>query len=218
MIHPLTSTGTMATHDSVTDGAIELMPTEFGLRGDGIARDADGQVFSIPGAVPGERVRVKVMAHRRGLVHARVVEVIEPSAHRVSPPCPEVAHGCGACQWQHIDLDAQVEYKRDLVSKALGLSRDKDVARLHPTVRLPAQDFRTTVDAAVTHGRAGLRRYRSHRVVEVDQCVVAHPRLEDLLVNGTVRRCDRRAAALRRSNRRAPRDAHATRHGTRPAR
>jgi 23S rRNA (uracil1939-C5)-methyltransferase len=176
----------MAAQESAPDGEIELMPTEFGLRGDGIARDPDGRVFSIPGAVPGERVRVKAMARRRGLIHARVVEVVAPSAHRVDPPCPEVANGCGACQWQHIDLDAQVEYKRDLISKALGLSRDREMdhARLRPTVRLPAQDFRTTVDAAVTRGRAGLRRYRSHRVVEVEQCLVAHPLLEDLLVNG----------------------------------
>ena len=174
----------MAIHESASGGEIDLMPTEFGRRGDGIARDPDGQIFSIPGAVPGEPIRVKAMARRRGLVHARVVEVLDPSAHRVSPPCPEVANGCGACQWQHIDLDAQVEYKRDLVSKALGLSREQDIARLHPTVRLPAQDFRTTVDAAVSRGRAGLRRYRSHRVVEVDQCQVAHPLLEDLLVHG----------------------------------
>ncbi len=51
-------------------------------------------------------------------------------------------------------------------------------------MELPATHFRTTVQAAVANGRAGFRRYRSHRVVAVDGCLVAHPRLEELLVHG----------------------------------
>lgn len=162
----------------------ELTPTEFGLHGDGVAHDADGRVVSVPGAIPGERVRVKAMARRRGIVHARVVEVIEPSSARAEPPCPEVANGCGACQWQHIDLDAQQTYKRDLIADALGLVGETARARLRPTAALPATSFRTTLHAAVHNGRAGFRRYRSHRVVPVDECLVAHPLLVELVVDG----------------------------------
>lgn len=174
----------MTAPESTRDTEVELVPTAFGLRGGAVARDAEGRAFSIPGAVPGERVRVKTMARRRGIVHAQVVEVIEPSPNRVTPPCPEVAHGCGACQWQHIALEAQLEYKRELVAGALGRSGDEDPARLRPTVTLPPVAFRTTVHAAVSNGRAGFRRYRSHRVVPVDACLVAHPRLDELLVHG----------------------------------
>jgi 23S rRNA (uracil1939-C5)-methyltransferase len=117
-------------------------------------------------------------------VHARVVEILEPSPHRVAPPCPEVANGCGACQWQHIDLDAQQTYKRELISAALGLSGAPDQSRLRPTVSLASTGFRTTLHAAVTKGRAGFRRYRSHRVVPIDECLVAHPRLTELVVHG----------------------------------
>jgi 23S rRNA (uracil1939-C5)-methyltransferase len=177
--------GAMAPMDADRDSEIELTPSEFGLRGDAVAREADGRVFSIPGAVPGERVRIKAMAHRKGIVHARVLEVIEPSPNRVTPPCPEVANGCGACQWQHIDLDAQRDYKRDLVADALGLGTVAEPRQLRPTITLPPTGFRTTVHAAVHHGRAGFRRYRSHRVVPVDECLVAHPLLEELLVHGS---------------------------------
>jgi 23S rRNA (uracil1939-C5)-methyltransferase len=168
--------GSMAAPGTTRDTDVELTPHEFGLRGDGIAHDSCGQVFSIPGALPGERVRVKAMARRRGIVHGKVVEVLEPSRNRVAPPCPELARGCGACQWQHIDLDAQRIYKRELIAAALAL--------LRPTIALPATGFRTTVHAAVTNGRAGFRRYRSHRVVPVDECLVAHPLLTDLIVHG----------------------------------
>ena len=162
----------------------ELTPTELGARGDGVAHDADGRVVSIPGTIPGERVRVKPLARRRGVVHARVVDILDPSPVRAEPPCPEVGNGCGACQWQHINLDAQQQYKRELVAASLGLIGETALARLRPTVHLPATGFRTTVHAAVHNGRAGFRRYRSHRVVPVDECLVAHPLLVELIVAG----------------------------------
>jgi 23S rRNA (uracil1939-C5)-methyltransferase len=167
------------------DTEFELTPTEFGLHGDAVAREPEGPVFSIPGAVPGERVRVKTLARRKGIVHTRIVEIVEPSPNRAAPPCPEVANGCGACQWQHIDLEAQTTYKREMVAAALGLSGEAGQARLRPTVALAPTAFRTTVHAAVANGRAGFRRYRSHRVVPVDGCLVAHPLLVDLIVNST---------------------------------
>ncbi len=163
----------------------DLTPLEFGIHGDAVARESEGPTFSIPGAIPGERVRVRVMARRKGVVHTRVVEVLEPSPNRAAPPCPEVANGCGACQWQHIDLGAQATYKRELVTTALDLAGEAGQARLRPTVSLPATGFRTTVHAAVAKGRAGFRRYRSHRVVPVDGCLVAHPLLVELVVDGS---------------------------------
>jgi len=175
----------MSAPASDRDTEFELTPVEFGIHGDAVERDADGLVFSVPGAIPGERVRVKSMARRKGVVHTRLLDVIEPSPHRATPPCPEVANGCGACQWQHIGLDAQATYKRELVTAALQLAGDAGQARLRPTVALPATAFRTTVHAAVTKGRAGFRRYRSHRVVTINECLVAHPLLVELLVDGS---------------------------------
>lgn len=166
------------------DAEFELTPSEFGLHGDAVVREPEGQIVSIPGAIPGERVRVKAMARRKGVVHTRVLEVLEPSPNRATPPCPEVTNGCGACQWQHIDLDAQAAYKREQITKVLELAGDAGQARLRPTVTLPATGFRTTVHAAVNNGRAGFRRYRSHRVVPVDECLVAHPLLVELIVDG----------------------------------
>lgn len=44
--------------------------------------------------------------------------------------------------------------------------------------------FRTTLRAAVVDGRAGLRKARSHEMLAVVSCRVAHPRAEELLVEG----------------------------------
>jgi 23S rRNA (uracil1939-C5)-methyltransferase len=162
----------------------DVVPDQFGVHGDAVGRDADGRTVSVPGAIPGERVRVTPLAHRRGVVHARAVEVLDASPARVAPPCPEVARGCGACQWQHITVAAQVEYKQEQIRDALAGAGVTDPAVVQPPVVLADHAFRTTVQAAVHRGRAGFRRYRSHRVVPVDGCLVAHPLVTELLVDG----------------------------------
>ncbi|MFM8971275.1 MAG: class I SAM-dependent RNA methyltransferase [Actinomycetota bacterium] len=154
----------------------EITPTRFGRGGDATARIPGGRV-SIPDALPGEVVRVRALARRKGVLHARVVEVIEASPDRVIPPCAEVGNGCGACQWQHLALDAQRAAKRDRVALALGV----DATELAATVALADTTFRTTLDLGVERGRAGFRRYRSHRTVPIAGCLVAHPLLVDLI-------------------------------------
>ena len=91
----------------------EVVPTGFGR--DGTATARHGGVVSITGAIPGEAVRVRALAHRRGVTHARIVEVLDPSPDRVVPPCAEIANGCGACPWQHLDLAARLRGHYDLI-------------------------------------------------------------------------------------------------------
>ena len=162
----------------------EVVAEGFGAHGTAVGHDAGGRTVSMPGVIPGERVEAKALAHRRGVVHPRAVQVLEPSPDRVEPPCPEVAHGCGACQWQHIEPAAQVDLKQEQVRAALARAGVTDPAVLQHAVVLPDRGFRTTVNAAVHRGRAGYRRYRSHRVVPVEGCLVAHPLVTELLVEG----------------------------------
>jgi 23S rRNA (uracil1939-C5)-methyltransferase len=152
--------------------------------GDAIARDADGRVVFVTGALPDEQVAVELTEERRDYARGLVVEVLAASPHRVEPPCPHVARGCGGCDLQHADPLAQPAMKRAMVVDALrrlGRVPEPDV-RLDVT--LPSTDYRTTVRAAVVGGRAGFRRRRSHDVIDVDSCLVAHPLLRELLVDG----------------------------------
>jgi 23S rRNA (uracil1939-C5)-methyltransferase len=152
--------------------------------GDALARDADGRVVFVTGALPDEQVGVELTEQRRDYARGQVVEVLGASPHRVEPPCPHVARGCGGCDLQHADPLAQPAMKRAMVVDALrrlGRVPEPDV-RLD--VALPSAAYRTTVRAAVVGSRAGFRRRRSHDVVDVDSCLVAHPLLQELLVDG----------------------------------
>ena len=164
-------------------GDFEVVPAAMVAGGAALARDADGRVVFVAGALPGERVRVGVESEHRGYRTARLLEVLEPSGDRVVPPCPELERGCGACQWQHIHVDAQRRLKLGIVLDALKRIGGLEAVPVQPTVELPAWSYRTTVRAGVTDGRAGFRRARSHDSVAVDDCLVAHPLLVPLITD-----------------------------------
>ncbi len=85
--------------------------------GDGVADLGERRVF-VPGALPGEKVRLAPRRRRRQYQIADLVEILEPSASRVVPPC-EYFGRCGGCALQHLDYEAQVAFKESVVREAL---------------------------------------------------------------------------------------------------
>lgn len=158
--------------------------------GEVLARDPDGAVVLVRGAVPGERVRIDEPVRRRGARRAEVVEVVVASTDRAVPPCPHVAEGCGGCDWQHIAVGAQPGHKVAVVVDALRRLGGLDDAEVVAGPALPAAGGRTSVRAGVLDGRAGFRRERSHDVVVPRSCLVAHPLVEELLVEGRFGQAD----------------------------
>ncbi|HEX2039511.1 MAG TPA: TRAM domain-containing protein [Acidimicrobiales bacterium] len=166
-------------------GRVHLVARAVAAGGDAIARDADGRVVLVEGALPGEGVVAELVEEKRDYARARVVEVVSSSPGRVAPPCSGVAAGCGGCQWQHVEPAWQARLKRDIVVDALHrIARlaDPPVASEVPAV--PAWGHRTTLRLAVEDGRAVYRERRGRRPVVPEQCPVAHARLEELVVDG----------------------------------
>jgi len=162
---------------------MELVPERLVAGGDVMAREPSGRVVFVTGALPLERVRVRLVQEKRDYARAVVEEVLEPSAMRVSPPCPFVAAGCGGCTWQYVDPEYQVALKIGIVADALRRTGGLPRAVVGSGMPLPPWGFRTTVRLGVRNGRAGYRRRASHDVVPVDSCLIAHPRLAELLAD-----------------------------------
>jgi 23S rRNA (uracil1939-C5)-methyltransferase len=177
------------------DGAETVHVEKMAAGGDGIARLGDGRVVFVDGALPGETVRVAVHTSKRDFAKGSVTEVLEPSPHRLSPPCPELAAGCGGCAWQHIAPEAQLGWKAEIVADALRRTGRLPDAAVGTRVALgssvPPWGYRTTMRLAVAvDGRVGLRAGSSHRVVTLGSCMVAHPTLACMLGELRVRGAD----------------------------
>jgi 23S rRNA (uracil1939-C5)-methyltransferase len=163
---------------------VALRPTTMAAGGEAVAREASGRVVFVRGALPGEAVLARMVEERGRYARAVVDRVEEAAPGRVEPPCPYVAAGCGGCSWQHIAPADQRVLKRQIALDALTRAGRVPGAVVVDGSGLPTEGFRTTVRLAVTDGRAGYRRLRSHEVVPVDACLVAHPALVPLIADG----------------------------------
>jgi tRNA/tmRNA/rRNA uracil-C5-methylase (TrmA/RlmC/RlmD family) len=157
-----------------------------------------GQVVFVRHALPGERVVAEITEVHRGYLRADAVEVLRPSPDRVPAPCPWARPGaCGGCDLQHVAPAAQREWKAAVVREQLrrlgGLTAEQVTALGVRVAALPGPagqlsagsglGWRTRVRYAVdATGRAGLLKHRSHEVVPIDRCRIAHPAIQALPV------------------------------------
>ena len=152
--------------------------------GDGFGHLEDGRVIFVEGGLPGELVSARIVKQSKDYARAIAVEILEPSAQRVVPPCEYVAQGCGGCDLQHASIDLQRQIKLDIVRESLtrlGKMTAPDI-RLFASGELPMTGARTTLRVAATpSGSVGFRQRQSHLVVNVEHCLVAHPSLNALL-------------------------------------
>lgn len=99
----------------------EIESTAF--KGKGVAK-VDGIAVFIHGTAPGDIVRARVIKKKKKFREAKLLEILEPSPHRIEPECGH-ANVCGGCTWQHIPYNKQIEYKeqhvRDHAERLAGL-------------------------------------------------------------------------------------------------
>ena len=153
-----------------------------------VARDPGGRVVFVRHTLPGERVRARVTDATASFARAEAVEILQASPDRVEPRCPH-AHpgGCGGCDWQHASLAAQRRLKAEVITSQLrriaGLDREVTVEPV------PGDEgglgWRTRVRFSVgPDGRPGLLAHRSHDVIDVGDCPIAHPLIHAPAVTG----------------------------------
>ncbi|TMF79928.1 MAG: class I SAM-dependent RNA methyltransferase [Chloroflexi bacterium] len=160
-----------------------LRPSSPAHGGAAVARD-DGKVWLVNYALPGEVVEAEPRGRQGGVAVAAATRVLEPSPHRVEPPCPYFG-ACGGCQLQHAAYQHQLELKRQVVEEAwsragLRLPPDTAVLGMEDPWRYR---IRGEFEAVATpHGwRFGFHRLRSHSVLPIDSCLIHDQRIERAL-------------------------------------
>lgn len=85
--------------------------------GEGVGR-YEGFTLFVKGTLPGERALVHVLKVKKQYGYAKLLRLIERSPERTEPPCP-IFEQCGGCQLQHLNYEAQLHHKRQLVVDSL---------------------------------------------------------------------------------------------------
>lgn len=161
---------------------MELIAIKMVAGGGALARQPDGRIVMLDGALPDERVLAREQSRKRDFIRAETVEVLAASGARRAAPCPQVARGCGGCDWQHVQPAQQLILKTAVAQDALERTGRISGVALRPAGAVPETGYRTSLRLAVDRaGVPGFRAARSHRVVTTEQCLVAHPDLQSLL-------------------------------------
>jgi tRNA/tmRNA/rRNA uracil-C5-methylase (TrmA/RlmC/RlmD family) len=159
---------------------VEIGPVAHG--GHFVARH-NNQVIFVRHGITGEKAKIKITAVNSKIAHADVTEVLSASQSRVSAPC-EYAGKCGGCDFQHIQIDQQREFKAAIIKEQFlrigkidleQLGFNLTVAAVEPVAGL---HWRTRMDFAVSpSGHIGFFGARSNEVVEINDCLIADERM-----------------------------------------
>ena len=148
--------------------------------GRGIAR-VNGKTVFVFGALAGETVRIQVLKSTRNFDQATTLEVIEPSARRITPRC-EAFQLCGGCSLQHLGSEDQVALKQQALLDMMGHA-EIDFGDLLPPLRACAWGYRKKARLGVKYvekkGRVlvGFRERNTPFIADMHRCEVLLPEL-----------------------------------------
>ncbi|HUM18599.1 MAG TPA: 23S rRNA (uracil(1939)-C(5))-methyltransferase RlmD [Candidatus Nitrosotalea sp.] len=165
---------------------LSLTIDDLAFGGEGVGR-ADGYVVFVPGGLPGDRLRVRLVQVRSRFGRGVIESVEAASSQRVAAPCPYFGR-CGGCRLQHVAYEAQLAFKAKQVADALQrLGGLRDVA-LRPIIGADETfGYRNKMEFTVARGRheslvVGLHeadRYDS--VLDIERCLLQSDRMNALL-------------------------------------
>jgi len=157
---------------------IEIFNLVYG--GDGLGRLPDGRAVFVPYVLRGERVRVQLIEERKNYARARLDEVLTPSPERITPRCRHFGE-CGGCHYQHLPYEEQLLLKRDILIDQLKRLANLPDPPVQPVVPSPRPwNYRNTVQFHLSPGgKVGYLAANSNRVVEISECHLPEPELND---------------------------------------
>ena len=173
----------------------EIQLTDLSYSASAVGR-INGIVTFVHRGGPGETAQVEITQVKKRHLHARINKIISPSPDRCPAPCAYFDAGCGGCQWQHVNVDAQLDAKARVLIETLnrigGLSSLPDIIR-HPAPQ--PLGYRNQIRLAVTAVRPhvefgfksrfarmhGTAQEGSHDVLPIDRCEIALPAINRAL-------------------------------------
>lgn len=150
----------------------------LGSEGQGIGSLASGKTVFAPGAFPDEECRVRITREGKRYCEAEVLEILKPSASRISPFIPQDKVS-GGLPLAPMSYGFQLEYKQNRVRECLiritGLTEDEADSLIRP-IR-GAKDnrrYRNHMQYQIRQGRIGLLVASSHELGEYDEELIEY--------------------------------------------
>ena len=153
---------------------LEVDIVGYTSEGHGVAR-VEGLAVFVTGALEGERVKIRIAHLGHTAAYGDILEILQPSPHRVEPECPYFAD-CGGCTFHHMDYEEELRAKAQRVKDAMnrigGLALEEMPITGSPAVTNYRNKAQYPVGLVKGKAQAGFFRQRTHEVVPVKQCLI----------------------------------------------
>lgn len=153
--------------------------------GEGIGK-ADGFTVFVKDAVIGDQVTAKIIKSKKTYGYGRLMEILKPSPHRVTPVCP-TARQCGGCQLQALSYEQQLVFKENKVRGHLTRIGGFEDVTMEPIIGMEDPlHYRNKAQFPVgraNDGRviAGFYAGRTHSIIENRDCALGVPQNKEVL-------------------------------------
>lgn len=176
------------TDQFVKNQTVEVDITGMSHQGFGVGRVGDFVVF-IEEALPGERIKGKLVSIKKDYAYAIIQEIIKESPDRRAPFCP-VFGLCGGCSLQHMSYESQLRNKTQRVDDCMKRIGGFENVPVLPCIGMEDPfDYRNKVQLVVSGSGLGKKRNnrglsagfyarRTHQVVYTERCRI-QPEIAD---------------------------------------
>ena len=168
-----------------------LQVDSLDLEAQGVARNAEGKVVFIEGALPGEQVQVRTGRSKNAWEQGEMTALRRESAQRVRPGCPHFGlhpGACGGCKMQHLDAAAQVAVKQRVLEDNLQHLAKVQPDQLLRPIHGPAWGYRYRARLSVRHVAKkgtvliGFHERKSRYLADMQVCPVLPPHVNAMLM------------------------------------
>jgi len=166
---------------------VKLRIDSLDAEGRGVARNAEGKVVFVEGALPGEEVDFQVLRKKSSFEIGRLTRVLGGASSRQTPRCPHFGV-CGGCSLQHTDARTQMAAKQRWLEENLARIGKVEPQTLLPIVYGEDWHYRRRARLGARYvpkkggAMVGFREKRSSYITDMRECHVLPREVSDLIL------------------------------------
>ncbi len=164
---------------------LELKIEKVVFGGDGLGF-VEGKACFVERALAGEKILARILSDKPNFMKAKLIRVLEPSPHRIHPPCPYIER-CGGCQYQHLPYTEELKWKEHQVRESFAQVFKAEEIPILP-IQHSAKEYgyrksitiHRTTEKNNKSQRLGFIGHDNHSKVLIDYCMLADERLREI--------------------------------------
>ena len=166
---------------------MKLRIDSLDAEGRGVARNAEGKVVFVEGALPGEEVDFQVLRKKSSFEIGRLTKVLGGASSRQTPRCPHFGV-CGGCSLQHTDARTQMAAKQRWLEENLVRIGKVEAETMLPIVYGEEWHYRRRARLGARYvpkkggAMVGFREKRSSYITDMRECHVLPPQVSALIL------------------------------------